>query len=80
MNSTDAAGAATIIAAFIDLRFFQEGLIGAGFGSLFGRFMIHRAERDGGELRPRRIRQLNLRWTCVGLSFAVLRALLSRLP
>ena len=80
MNSTEAGGVAGVIAALLDLRFFQEGLIGAGIGALFGRFMVQRAERRGGELSPRRVRQLDFRWTCFGISIAILRALLGRLP
>jgi len=80
MNPVEPSQAGALVTTLLDSRLFQEGLIGASFGALFGRLMIHRAERRGGELRPRRVQELNLRWTCIGLSFAILRALLSRLP
>lgn len=80
VHSTEAGGVVAVIAVLLDLRFMQEGLVGAGIGALFGRYLIHRAERRDGELSPKRVRQLDFRWTCFGVSVAILRALLSRLP
>jgi hypothetical protein len=51
--------------ALLDLSsVMQDGLIGAGSGAIVSRIFIHRSERRSGELPPRRVRQLEVRWTC----------------
>jgi hypothetical protein len=63
----------------LDLPFLQEGLIGAAVGALIGKVFIRRAEQRGDELSPRRVRQLELRWTCVGIALAGIRVLADQL-
>jgi hypothetical protein len=45
-------------------RVLQDVLLGAGFGAVLARIVVHRMERRRGELSARQIRELEVRWTC----------------
>jgi hypothetical protein len=58
---------------------FQDLLVGAGVGSVFGRLMVRRAEHRTGEEWPgMRVRQVEADWIAAGIAMSlVVRLLLS---
>lgn len=50
--------------ALLDLTHVVQGvMLGAGGGTIAGRLVVHRAEQHGREMVPRRVREIELRWT-----------------
>jgi len=64
--------AAGVLAALDQLPLLTDAVIGAAAGVVVAKLLVGRLERRHGELAAPRVRQLGLRWTVVGIGFALL--------
>jgi hypothetical protein len=62
--------ATELFAVLESLPLVNDTLLGAGFGAIVGKFIVHRVERRRGEIPARRVRQLDLRWIGFGAAAA----------
>jgi hypothetical protein len=62
--------ASELFAALESIPLVNDILLGAGFGAIVGKLVVHRVESRRGEVPPRRVRQLDLRWIGFGAGAA----------